>query len=67
MIAIRPLTPYYFHESQTLGIMKYPTDKTVYIKEEECGCFERLDRKFSNIKRLVRNKQVKDLESQWNS
>lgn len=40
--------------------------RIIHIKEEECGVFESFDRKLSNIKRLVRNVQVQELEKQWN-
>ena len=47
------------------GVERYAI-KIVHIKEEECGMFEKFDRTFSNIERLVRNIQTKKLEKQWN-
>lgn len=49
---------------KSVGIKQYAI-KIVHIKGEECGCFERMDRKLSNIKRLLRIAEVESLEKQW--
>lgn len=49
----------------SVGVKQYAI-KIIHIKDEECGCFERMDMKFSNIKRLVRNIETENLERQWN-
>lgn len=50
---------------KVFGVKQYAV-KIIFVEEEECGPFESWDRKFSNIKRLVRNIEVKSLEGQWN-